>query len=549
MWLGARQTKPAGPEDDARPPRRNGDRDRGREREDGGDAKRERGSETHRRAGGWEGNGDSTEKRNAPLRSREVASWGRDEDKKATGDEGPERSRAKEAREGDRRGHRGQERAWGRGGQQEDSPAWSVDGAAPEERKQAGSQADFEQWRARMKADREGEKVRDATVDDRTVAHDRTASGAGTGAAKRKSDVPLDLGAGDDKFFDMLGSPKHERNPTESGGDALRQDPMIAAAKVAKSSKFSKMFGANTAPEAAVAAIRSIPPEETSSEDRAGFQRILNLLGQQPQSDATRARSPPRPSTRQHAPASPPAPSPQSGEQDSMQGFFGGRSPPAMAGPKSTDGEFLLNLMRHRQQSRSGPAQANNATRLQENKFPSQLPFSNLMISPPHEHPQPAPSSGPPPGFFDEPARETAPPRDKLNPNAQNHRNAPYDLFQHPPRPPGAAHPPGLERRPPGFEQMPPGFGQPLQQQQQRPNMAPPPGFPPPQRGHGIMAPGAFGSRPNGPGMPPPPGLMNMGGPPPPGFSPPGFGHDGQQYGNGGFDYGQGFLPPGKPRR
>ncbi|KAL9127792.1 MAG: hypothetical protein Q9217_003398 [Psora testacea] len=547
LWSGVRQNRPAGKEDNERPPRRNDDRDYGREQDGGGDQRRERGSDNHQRGANREANGENIEKRNGLLRSREVASWARDEDKKAAGDAMVGKPRAREFRDNDRRGHRGQERGWGRGAKQEEDPAWNSDGPEPEEKKQAATQADFEQWRAQMRAEKEGRRVPDVSTVDHPPVHDRATSSTGPGAAKGKVDIPLDLGVSDDKFFDILGRPKKEKHTINGQGYDLGQDLINAAAKMAKPSKFSSLFTSNTTPETAVAAVRNIAPEETSNEDKAGFQRILNLLGQQQQPDM--GERTPQPSTIQNTHSAPPVQSPRALERNSQQDYFDCQSPPANATPKTTDGEFLLKLMRHPQQGRTEPHQANNSTQNQENT-PGMLSLSTLMISPKTEPPHLTRSSGPAPGFFDEPPRESIPPRDKLNPHAQNQRGPPsgiYDLFNNPSRPSPAGLPPGLERRPPEIDHLPPGFSQ--LPQQQRQNMVPPPGFPPPQRIQGGIAPGMFGSRFNGPAMPPPPGFMHVGGPPPPGFSPLGYGHDGPPLGNGGFDYGQGFPPPGQQRR
>ena len=396
-----------------------------------------------------------------------------------------------------------------------------------------------------MRAEKEAKRIADASTAEQTPSGDRAPSRSSLGGAKGKVDVPLDLGVSDDKFFDMLGRSK-EQSSVKGQSDDLRHDSIVSAAKIARPSKFSSLFTSNATPEGAVEAVRNIPVEDTSNEDKAGFQRILNLLGQQQQHD-TGERTPPQTSTRQNTHTSLPVRSPRDFEENNPLDFIGARSPPTNSTPKTTDGEFLLKLMRH--QGRPDLPHTNNGSRILENT-PGALPFSNLKISPQSEYPHPPASSRPPPGFFDEHPKEAMPPRDKLNPNGKNQRGPPpgiYDLFNNPSRPSPAGLPPGLERRPPGIDHLPSGFGQ--LPQPQRQNMGPPPGFPPPQRGQGGVGPAMFGSRPSGPGMPPPPGFMNMGGHPPPGFSPMGFGPDGPPYGNGGFDFGQSFPPPGQQRR
>ena len=548
LWSGVRQMKTPLQEENERLSRRNGDKDYSREKEGGGDQKRERGLDNHRRSAAWENNGESTEKRNGPLRSREVASWSREEDRKASRDDHTEKPGTKDFRDNDRKVHRGQERGWSRGGQHEADPAWSKDDSEPEEKRQAATQADFEQWRAQMRAGKEERKISDVSTVGKSASHDRAESIVDLGAAKGKVDKPLDLGVGDDKFFDLLSRPKREKTRINGHENDSNHESVNTPAEVARSSKFSSLFVSNTPPDAAMAPVHNPSPEGKSIEDKVGFQRILNLLGQQQEPDVVEP-TPQEPLTKYNTQKSAPVQSPRGGEPNNLQSFVSPQSPPSDKTPKPTDGEFLLNLMRHPQQDRDNPPHVYNGNPRLENT-PGMLPFSNLMLSPRIENLHSTPSSGPPQGYFEEPPSPAIAQKDKLNPNAQNQRGPPpgiYDLFNNPSRPQPAGLPPGLERRPPGIDHMPPGFGQPPQQQRQ--NMAPPPGFPPPQRVHGAVAPGMFGSRPNGLSMPPPPGFMNMGGHPPPGFSPMGFGHEGPPFGNGGYDYVQGFHPPGQKRR
>ncbi|KAL9099014.1 MAG: hypothetical protein Q9163_005426, partial [Psora crenata] len=544
MWSGLRQTKPTGLEDKDKLPRRNADRDFGREREGCDDRRRERAFESHRRGPGWDVDHEITEKRNGPLRSREVASWARDPDKKGGGEEIAEKPRIRDVLDNDRRAQRGQERAWVRGAPQEDDPAWNMDGPEPAEKMQAATQEEFEEWRAQMKAEKEGRKVPVTSTVEQVPARNRTVSGIGSGSWKGKIDIPLDLGVGDDKFFDILGRPKKEKLLLNGHEDDLGHDSINESAKVAKPSKFSSLFNSNATSQKAVAAAPPVPSDETSNEDKAGFQRILNLLGQQQQQECGEF-SLHRPLGTQNTRASPMVQPPPAGVQNISQAFTGSPSPSANAMPQTTDGEFLLNLMRNQQQGPPEHSLVDNRNQDQENT-PGIPPFSKLIISPELESP---PLYGSQPNFLDEPPRKAMAQQDKLNPHSQNQRGTSagiYDLFNNPSRLSPAGVPPGLERRPPGMEHLSSGFGQ--LPQQQRQFMAPPPGFPPPQRGSASMAPGIFSSGPNASGMPPPPVFVNVGGPPP-GFPSMSFGHDTSLFGNGGFEYGQGFSTPSKPRR
>ena len=542
MWSSARQPKNTTHDDREKFARRNGDREHGREKEGGGD-RRDRGFESHRREGNREPNAEVGERRDEPMRSRDVPSWGRNIDKHWEEDEPPEKSRIRDFRDKDRKGFGNQEKGWGRAAQQDEDPLWMDGFEGKSDKKQAPTQADFEEFRAKMKAQAAKDHIPAQTAN-RTSSHDRVASKE-LGTSKNKFETPLDLGDLSDKFYDILSQPKQERAMSNRRAEESRQCSLnTAAAKMAKSSKFSRLFSDDSNSKTSGF---EAPPEITSSEDRAGFQRILKLLDQQQQPNLIDEASS-RPSTRQNSQVSPPVQSPPFRPQDEMP------SPPLNSVPKTRDSEFLLNLMRQpQQQSQHDIPQANSAVLRSRENVSGMLPFSHFAMSPPAETPQQAPLSGPPPGFFDEVPRQDLPPRDKLNPNASNQRGGPpglYDLFNNPQRSSQGGLPPGLERRPPGFDQMPSGYGQHLPQRQGMP--PPPPGFQPPQRGPGGVGPAMFGSRPNGPGhgLPPPPGFMNMGGPPP-GFPGMGYGHDGPSFGGGGggFDYGQGFPPPGQQRR
>ena len=534
MWAGARQSRATIFEEKDKSSRPNGDRDSGRDRE-GDNERRDRIFDSHRREGKKDTNGEHSERRNGPLRSRDVISWGREVDKAHVEDE---RNRIRESRESNRRGHREQDKGWARGNSQDEDPLW-LDGLdSKEDKRQAPTQADFEEFRAKMKA--QDGKVQSGVTQsvEQLLGHERAESG-GLTASKVKTDISLDLSDVSDRFYEILSQPKKEKAFTNGRMEESQQDLMdAAAAKMAKSSKFSSLFNVDSASKAATL---SPTAEGASSEDKAGFQRILKLLDQQQQPNSG-DKTPPHPLTRQTTQASPPLQSPPARPKEGIQ------LPPQNVVPKTRDSEFLLNLMRQPQRGQHEPVRAASGSHRDQENTSSVLPFdNNYASSSMQDPPQQTPASGHSPGFFDEPLRQERPPRDKLNPNASNHRNAPpglYDLFNNPQRPSQTSRPPGLERRPPGFDQVPPGFGQ---QPQIRP--PPPPGFQRqiPQNGHhGAVASGMFnGPRYNGSGMPPP-GFMNLGGPPPPGFPSMGFPHDAPQFGGGG-DFG--FAPGFQQRR
>ena len=548
MWSSARQHKNSVSNDRERFPRKSGDHENGHERDNGGE-KRNVDFENDRQQRILDSNGGHVELKEDTRRSRDVHSWNRNSYKPWEEGTRIEKSKARDLGARERKGHTEQDRGWSRGGQQDEDPLWMDGIDSKEDKKQAPTQADFEEFRARMRA--QNAKVQDppssASPSRHASTHERVASG-GIELSKSKLETPLDLGDLSDKFYDILSRPKHSGAAANGQAEESQQTlaNAAAAAKMAKSSKFSSLFSSESAPKPPGL---EIPAEVTSSEDKAGFQRILKLLDQQQQQQSNpNEEGISQPETKQNPQASPTTNLSPFVTQDKVQ------SPLANSLPKTRDGEFLLNLMRQpQQQSPQDIPRPNNGARRDQENTPNMPPFSHFAMSPPAETPQQTPPSGRPPGFFDETPRQEMPLRDKLNPTTSNQRGAPpalYDVFNNPQRPSQGSLPPGLERRPPGFDQLPPGFGQHPPQRQGVPP-PPPPGFQPPQRGNGGAISGMFGSRPKGPGpgLPPPPGFMNMGGPPP-GFPGMGFGHEASPYGGGGgFEYGQGFPPPGQQRR
>ena len=566
MWSSARQPRTGGIDERDKSSKRNDEN--GYARDKGGGERPLRGFDKLRRDGNQDANGEYTERRSMPSRARDALSWGRDAEKFDGDGENSERTRPRGTRGGEKVRHRDHDRGWDRAPQQDEDPLWMDEPEPKEEKRNGPTQADFEEFRAKMKAGKKDKRQTDAPTQEPASTQDRTTSGAAQGGGKTKAKGRLDLGDLDDALFynPLLGQAKKENKTLSSSAEESQQNLLNAAAKMAKPSKFSSFFNVDTGPKQQ--ATLNPPPENASSEDKAGFQRILNLLGQQQQQQqqqppsSSGEKTPHRSSLSSMFPEmqqSPPMQSPSSRQQDDT------RSPPPNI-RKAKDSEYLLNLMRQPQKSGPGDPRMNAGSRHDLDEGPGISPFAQFAMSPPQEtsH-QPLPSAAPPPGFFDDHPMQEMPPRDKLNPNAGNQRSGPpglFDLFNNRQRPPPSGLPPGLAQRPPGFDQLPPGFGQAQAQPQARQGMAPP-GFVPPtapqqqqQRGPNAVASGMFPSRPNGPGMPPPPpGFMNMGsGPPPPGFTTMGFGPDGHPFGGGGggrgaFDFGQGFSPPGQQRR
>lgn len=573
LWSSARQARGTGPDDLEVPQGRN-DREYDRDRESERDSRPQRGFESHRRDVNRDNNGDASEKRNGPLRSRNEPSWMRETPEWQ--DERTDNKKPRDWRDKERKSNRPSERDWNRGGKQELDPEW-MDEPEPEEKKQVRTQDDFKKWKARMNA---GNGILQETplssshqvssTERNVSSNERKVSATADATTKAKVDTPLVLDSSFDGFFGLLNKSEKDDAFVNNQGNGTQADGIPTVAKVSKASKFSSLF--NPAPDPEPPAKQAPPPhapgqepgQESSSEDKMGFQRILKLLDQQQQRGA-RESTPPRTQGQKNVPTSPPIQSPRVGEQNGVYESLGPSSPPAHVVPQTRDSEFLLNLMQQPQQNRPDFTHTNSSSRRSGHDVtPGILPFSGLMVSP-QAKPQHAPSAGPPPGYFGENMREEPPIRDKLNPNVGVERRGPppgfFDMHgNHQRESPAGAHQPGMPigvQRPPGFEQFPPGFAQ--HSQAQRQNVGPPPGFQGPQRGQNAFPPGLlpnmppdrgiqYGMRPNGPGMGPP-GFMGMGGPPP-GFPSPPFGQEGIQFGryDDGTGFGQGF-PPGQQRR
>ena len=558
VWSNARGQRSSVQEDQDQSFRRNGDRELDKDRRD------DRRPREFGRDGTRNTNGEGVERRGWEPRSRNQSSWARDENlKDVMGVEG-ENSRPRGWREKEpRRDNRGQDKHWNRGGRQEMDPEW-MDEPEPEEKKQAYTADDFEQWKAKMKAGNGGgqdppmESKRKQSLDD-----DDTFGDAASPVAKpttSKDSKPLLL---DSEFDGFFGLGKQEPTPKEKQENGAPRNMSGTSGKGSKASKFSTLF--TSATKTALPVLENVhEPEpasvnDSSDADKEGFARILSLLGGQQQPQAENGTPPQQTKSRQKTSISSPLHSPPPGtyNNDPFSGMLGQRSPPPVNQmPQNMDQQFLLGLMHQKQQSRPEVHAGNR----RPYDVPPSVPFSNMTISPDHARQQ---SNGPPPGFIQDAFRDEIP-RDKLNPTTGGEQRRPPPGFHDMGILPGMARPspqpPGL---PPGMR--PPGFDMPPQQHRPNQNMGPPPGFPPGmQRGQGAFPPGLmpgmqerqqFGMRPNGPGMPPPPpppGFMGMNGPPP-GFPNMPFTQDGGMPFGGGFvDFGpggpqQGF--PGQGRR
>ena len=554
MWSGARQQRSSGLDDGERPYRRNGDRGHEKEGQAGRDSRLNRGFENHRREGDREADTESGTRRQGVGRGRNEPSWYRDEARAEEGGTAHKENRPPGWQDTDRGttgGLRWSDRDRPKGAKVDLDPEWM---GAPESEttNQTHTQEDFERWKERMKSGNATKS--DPKVEDRG-SHDRTESGAGSSGATIKPDTPLVVDSSVDGFFGLWNQPKNKMT-TENPVNGVTSKETNTGNKMTKPSKFTGFFNPKPDPEPPKAQSPPTwfaPATDSSNEDKKGFQRILNLLGQQQQQPQDGDSIPPRRAQQQRDTiASPPGPASRGLENSDLHSLLGTGSSPANAVPQGRDSEFLLKLMQQPQQHRSDLNQGNlSGRRAVQDATSGLLPLSNLMISP-HDTPQQTPSTQPPPGFFDD-----VPARDKLNPGTERRAAPPPGFFENSvprPSPAGAPQqsqfPLGLQR-PPGLDQVPPGYTQNVQPQRQ--NMIPPPGFQAPARGQSNFPPGLtpndrlqFGMPASGRGMPPP-GFMH---PVPPGFPLP-FGQEGMPYGafgEGGGNFGHAF-PPGQQRR
>ncbi|KAL9585755.1 MAG: hypothetical protein Q9212_001339 [Teloschistes hypoglaucus] len=482
-WSG-RQSRVTGQDDTERGARRYREQDRDK---DGNPiSKPARGFDSHRR------DDDANDiRRNGYGRGRNEPSWYRDE-KDGEADGKRDNTRARDWRDKNRASARGADLDWNQNTKPEVDPEWLDEPDVQE--KQAHTAQDFERWKERMKAGSGPNQENAPPSGDKRPNHERTLSGLTSPAGKTKAETPLVIDPSMDGFFGQWNVPVKKESSTSDGVTQKAE----AKSKTIKASKFTGFFGAKplpAEPEPEVAPSPFIPPADSSTEDKEGFQRILKLLDQQqtnPQKDAGARDHVPR-----HVPASPAGHRAPSNLQSLLnpQPKNGGPIPP------NKDSEFLLNLMRQSRETRA------NDPRRSGNAPPELLPFSNLIVSPQQT---PAPPALPP-GFPPEFMRGENHQHDKLNPTPTPDRKRP---------------PPGLFSQPPDFA---PSVISPNVPQRQ--GMMPPPGFQTPVRNPNQFPPGLLANMQspgqtggfnmrmatsNGLSMPPP-GFTNN---PPPGFSP-----------------------------
>lgn len=548
-WSGLRQQKAFGHDDTERGNRRNGDREK--EKDEGREQRPHRGFENHRRDADREPNGEPG-RRNVPVRGRYEPSWHRDDDRQdGEPQEGnKDTTKPRDWRDKDK-GMRGENREWIKSAKPEQDPEW-LDEPAPEEKKWAHTQEDFQRWKERMKASNGPNQELPLSSPEQRPTHERTTSSISQTNSKTKVETPLVVDPGFDGFFGLWSESSKDQDAQESTKNH------VSKVNTSKPSKFTGFFSSKIIPETPEPESPRPPTQPTeaakdsSNEDKEGFQRILKLLA------GNDAQAPPREKASQEAALVHSAHSARTHEPSALESLLGSQHPKDFPIPQNKDSEFLLRLMQQTQQTR--PNQPNPTSQRQDSGPTSRAQYPNLRISP-RDANQQAPSAGPPPAFFNEIPREEVQHRDRLNPTTSERKVLPPVFF------PGfspeiiqrssgsVVNQPSLQssmpsalQRPPGLEQNPSAYGQNIQPQRQQGTIPPPPGFQAPIRAHNSFPPGlipnlsnsnlneqrgpSYGLRPvghTGPTGMPPPGFMNMNTlPPPGGFPPPHYTQDGR---------------------
>jgi hypothetical protein len=402
----------------------------------------------------------------------------------------------------DRPTRNGTDRDWVRDGRIEHEPEW-MEELSSEQKREKHSVQDMEEWKASMKA-REVFKVQTEPVE---TLHTRTASG--TSQNKVKPGVPLSVDpALDDRFLSFFSDTTGKRSAETKGvEEGSKTGPVRGNQKL---SKFTGFFTpqvattpADTEPTINASKPQPQPPPEPVNEDKEGFQRILQMLGAPQGSANVGVDSKALPSSLNSQPSlfstssPPPILSPRSRKSHGLEGLLGLQSPKEAAVPMNKDSEFLLNLLRPKD---NFEYQSVDQMQRRAVDKPSHIPQTDNF--------QAEAFRGPPQHYeMDSNRARYLSEEDLLRGRyldkhavPANHSHAPNRPIQFddsddgsvfPPQftlgiPSQQSHPPGLHR-PPGFDlpAPPPGFGQfvQAQQPQQRGSGAvcPPPGFAGPQ--------------------------------------------------------------------
>jgi hypothetical protein len=570
-WQNGRQRRNYDQEDGDQRPRRVGDRERDRTRWDGKQGKD--GLES-------EGDGDSrlAGRRDGPGRARFEQPWFRGEKSQDL-----EQKNTRNEWRRDRGASRADDWDKDRYAKAEQDPEW-MDSTETEEPNQKHTQEDFQKWKERMKAG-------GTPAEEQPNAIEEKQSAPATKLEPLKADVlskpalmtTPEIDAAMDKFFANF-------NEKSAEGKA-------AEAKAPRKGRFAALFSPPPEELATSTPTAPVEPQEPKAStphtsgmteaDQAGFQRILQMLGQRsnnatPQ-DQSQTRSKQQSTAREHrreVPAQARSPEnngrpteaasrgspPGNRQSTSLENVFGPQSPAPEHGPRpqstsSKDAELLLRLMQQPSHHHapvpqtqpsntlpSGIRQTPGILQMPENRNrPSKPQNEKMMQLPfmekppgldsarneqqvPREVLQRRPTNGHAPSFFDERFfNELSQTSQQQGVNPNQHRSQAMPI--------GMQRPPGFDQAP----QAPPGWPMhhQMQAQHQHPHQQGPMGAPP-----GIPNPQHRGMNPSFPPTQQMPRQMAMGLPPlgsvptgqrqrkytgdggasfPPGMGPPGF--------------------------
>lgn len=590
-WTSVRPRKSFGQDDDDRGARGTGNEDNHTDRNPGGYARArpQKELDASQRESEHAVEGDQTQRRRGLGRNHSESTWFKDDDGPNGKESRPARdsTRVRDWRDKDRGGHHVGDRDWARGGKVEQDPEW-MDSPEREEKKQSHTQEDFERWKERMKASAAPAEEKFNHEAEQQIAQHGSISELANIDPPSKVDTPLIMDSSFDRFFGLWDQSKaeNEANPGGPAGGVARKEAWKN--NVSKPSRFVGFF--NPEPEVPKRQPESLGPpvlpsgltQDSSNDDREGFQRILQMLGganpnsgkSTPQINTAQQPKPPDPidqSSRLPIPdhlsrsdgSSEPQVSTQTTESLESRRSVGlesllGPYSPREGQPQNRDSEFLLKLM---QQSRASTVSAQapqQSQRTYPGNAPGLLSFPELISRPQEFFKQKGPS-GPVPGLFED---SLAADMQRLEQGSQrelprrrgtggqpqlfyddastvaSQRRQPLNNIQK-----GVPPAFGLPR-PPGLDQIQSGWSSQHSAPQQQGHVAPPPGFQSTSRGSNAFPPGLIPNitnaaisgdrgwygRPGGPGQinqgMPPPGFMGMNGPPP-GFSPLPFNPDG----------------------
>ncbi|KAI9840154.1 MAG: hypothetical protein M1837_001867 [Sclerophora amabilis] len=292
-WAGVRSGKSFGNEEGERIVRRTTDRDKDRERDLGRDGK-ERSQRSHDsfiRERERDGDKDVTPRRNGVPRGRNESSWFRSDDQQPIRERDAPRDEGREKEWSHK--DRAEDREWPRGGRVEREPEW-MDSPIREEKKQVHTAEDFQRWKERMKA---GNSSIDETPKAEETKEPLDPQGdffrASVPKQEQKTDTPIVMDSGVDKFFSLWNEPKQNDARSSGEQDVSAPKKPVMKGPSGKASRFTSFFSPQE--EAARDEIEPQPPPPpppppmqqlpadpskiSSAEDKEGFQRILQMLG------------------------------------------------------------------------------------------------------------------------------------------------------------------------------------------------------------------------------------------------------------------------------